>query len=409
MNLFLISIFLILYNVKCNILSKKCESWNEWSECENDYISRTCNYDYSIRDLKSCKNCGKWGNWSPCNNGITFRYLNNCAFIKDEKECTNNNEENNKIKNENPQGMLTNLSNEDLKKDNNKNEKTVLNNNDKQYKKENEELIFNDENSSQKLEINEDNDFSETFGNITEGNKKIDNGKSVKNIHLMTPSNSFNNESNTNEIRNENPIYENTKLPFIRENKKNEIKEHNYIYDINSIKRKKGENEDNNINLHNSNNEINKSYYNKKKVKKLRDNQNIKIINQKNEIDKNISKENLNSTVRMKTYDNTFNDENKNLYNFREIHENEYDTKNNDFKGKYNDSIKFNRIYIASGLGVVLILTGGIVGYIIHKEKKTDDFPIDSKEENYEVIFNDDTSKNKSIKALYEEEFWAFE
>ncbi|CRG99148.1 merozoite TRAP-like protein, putative [Plasmodium relictum] len=409
-NLFLINIFFLTYQLKCNIINTKCGSWNEWSECEGEFMSRTYNYDYSIRDLRSCKNCGKWGNWSSCNDGKTYRYLDNCSFFKEEKDCTSNKEDNKKIENGNLQSTVV-----DLNYDNNRNEETLLKDNNKQHEKENEVINFNKETNLQKSEKNQNDNISETPENKIKEDQKINNDEEdLKNIHKLnngfeSSSNLVNNQNDTQEQKNEDLVNKDAKSPIIQKNKENEIKEHNQIFNINSILGKENNGQLNNTNLRHNNNEMRKSSYQKKKVRKFGDNQKIKINNHNEKIDENKSKEDSNIANVLKTYEDTNNEENKNSYNSYGLYEDKYDTKDNDSKAKYNDSIKFNRIYIASGVGAVLILTGGVISYIMFKENKTDDVLIENKDENYEVLFNDDVLKNKSTKALYEEEFWAHE
>ncbi|SOV23010.1 merozoite TRAP-like protein [Plasmodium sp. DRC-Itaito] len=69
----------------------------------------------------------------------------------------------------------------------------------------------------------------------------------------------------------------------------------------------------------------------------------------------------------------------------------------------------YSKLYIASGIGTLILLGGSIATYFLYKEKNEKVVQEETKEENFEVMFNDDAVKGKDNKAMDEEEFWALE
>lgn len=87
-NILVIFVIFICIQIKRGSgLIHKCKKWKNWSECKHNFIVRYCITDKSLYEATDCENCGHWTNWSVCEEGKQYRYLEQCPHLKDERKC----------------------------------------------------------------------------------------------------------------------------------------------------------------------------------------------------------------------------------------------------------------------------------------------------------------------------------
>lgn len=81
------AILICIQNRRGSGLINKCKKWKNWSECKNNFIVRYCISDKSLYEATDCENCGQWTHWSVCEEGKQHRHLAKCPHLKDERKC----------------------------------------------------------------------------------------------------------------------------------------------------------------------------------------------------------------------------------------------------------------------------------------------------------------------------------
>ncbi|GAW79987.1 merozoite TRAP-like protein [Plasmodium gonderi] len=380
--------FFWLKQIHCkHVENRECKQWDSWSTCKDGISTRICLTDKSLTEKQTCTKCDNWSAWSTCVNGKRSRNVTNCPFIREEQDCDPNASEQQNARN----NITINFDNNneahvDEEKQNDNFENVMETESRLPVTGDNTDVTFI-EKSTQKEEKNDHtkNSFAHVMNNLHHkniGNHNITlstTSPSEEITHVDTNQGSLQSDEKTD---NANHMIDTT-LEKKDSNKGEEEKEENKsIYDLNSNQVDEAK-----IGLSSE----------PKKSKSFRDNKSDKFptlpgesVKQINAIPKHINRNYLYEQQGEKY----------------EHEENKSRKKHNTGGEKTGGAPNFNQTYIASGMGIIFLLTGSAASYAMYAGKYNQ-LSEEEKPENFEVIFNDDIKVKENNKSMYEDEFWA--
>lgn len=398
MKTYIVSIFFLLFIylpiTKGLGIINKCKRWNNWSECKNNFIVRYCISDNSLHEAKDCENCGNWTEWSSCENGKQHRHLTNCQHIRDIRSCDkiddHSKEEITKHKTNveltgaTKNGNILKPSLIDNKSDSNTNinaydfdsygTKSAAIENQSEY----DEIYEAKENSDTKMKsVNTDTENDKNDSYASHRSSQIEKAE-FKNImdkdHI---------EESQNNVEEDFVNVQNKEAEFTNETFKRspEISKHNIFQE--------------------AGNKIISLFSSSETKSELKSNPAFEQNTQNEDLSASGSKKNVISEAIPEEND-TFNDEARG-----ESKDKSKDKSKEDTKKGFAENI--SKTHIASGIFASAILGGGFMAYTYSQKKKRDaESENESKNEKYEVIFNENDKIDNS-KNMYEEEFWGYE
>ncbi|ANQ07084.1 Uncharacterized protein PCOAH_00014170 [Plasmodium coatneyi] len=358
--------FFSFIQISCErIKDNRCEQWDSWSHCKDGISTRICLTDKSITDKTTCKMCDIWGEWSACKNGKRHRKIVNCPFIREDQDCDPNN------------------SNEE----NARNNTTIYFNND-DYDDEHEDSFEETLEEESNLPVTGDSSqpvFLE--GDLHGEGKQQGMGESFVHVDQADAIAQEHNEVLTDATPSE------ASPPAGDANHPNEDEVHEPHNNSDEAQTNEAHPSSHNL----ADDQIDAAPISRpKRAKNFRDHKFEDFSSTSGEgQNKNHAGEN--------THQNSFNEQQENHHD--EHSKNEWKKKHNAGAGS-GGAPKFNQTYIASGMGLLFLLSGSAASYALYNGKYKQ-LTEDGKSENFEVIFNEDMKARDNSKSMYEDEFWA--
>lgn len=441
------------HQVTCTIANKKCVKWGQWTDCTDNYIFRFCEDAKDLYESIECKNCGMWTNWSECKDNKQYRQMADCDFIKESKDC---NEDAEKAKEEAKQDLELFKSknhNEDNRNDTNENDKDIKevkevkeiihsqiypNDVETHDLKEIEKINRTMDNSMKEHKIpQDDNDY---FKYDTSESEKGFSSSSDDNKKAAESSSQISQQQNIAVIDDNGNQANNQEIPFsdsLRNSRQADINRHNEVEDREEVMHRiltgsyslSPKDHEKDISLTQSTEEnqsdssekiSDHSYINqgekennqhtgftltqmkRDRTKQYKNNQDILENSNGPAGDSNVPKEDssklMNETGSSEKHSESV------APSHLETSEETEESSDPTFKlqntttttDQEQGNINYDKIYFAGGIAFVVLLAGGSVIYILKKKKGDEELDAENKEENYEVLFNEDNAKNKN-------------
>ncbi|SBS81571.1 merozoite TRAP-like protein, putative [Plasmodium ovale curtisi] len=422
-NIILVNAVLLLSEVKGDSLRKKCKEWGSWTKCVDGIITRNCLTDNTLREELPCKKCGGWGQWSPCKNGRRHRVVINCPFIKEKQDCSMDGE-NGKDKHKHTTIYFDTEGEKVVETSRDNNNNGVLSpENDIPVQGNSHHVNFIQESYTNKNKKKQRDTFSKVLNGMHEENANKNDFHETdpppsnsttsdtvsdvvadamsetvadKATSSLTPPSETTYLSSETQHEGENAavskVGHETSHPE-HGNEGNEGEQHDQNDTITSEGKQSIDEGTNTLKVHEDvNDSITALPSDSKRSKKFR--------NKEGEVNAHVTEPNESKDLYT---------ENMNMNEFYEQQEfkDEHTSKGSGRKNKGSNS-QFNHTYIASGIGLLLLLSGSAASYAMYNGKYNHLID-EAKPENFEVMFNDDVNKAKENKSAYEDEFWALD
>ncbi|EWC76219.1 hypothetical protein C923_03064 [Plasmodium falciparum UGT5.1] len=436
------------------LVCTKCDKWGEWSECKDGRMHRKVLNCPFIKEEQECDVNNEMAEDTHMNN--SYIYFNADDGDNEYEDHDDKNDDDKNYDNENDDDKNDDDKNDDDKNDDDKNDDEE-NYNDTEEKVKNNDIHNSSANSNNEVtnfiqikdkimikhkttnihpvnfiqekytrnnKYRSDN-FSKILNNMNHINNNNYNSRSsstssknargyrggssnmyphVPNYTSSSVHNSTNNERKSDEdldnIEGDNITKEERIVPINNKNYDNHD-EHSNIHEHDTSRNVDNEKYNSNDDLPNLSTydyDMNNDSYKKNHMKKPMDS----IKEEQTKQENNQNNEKVSSSEKQ-------NDDISALYehmNTKDQEHTQHEQPNDSAHGHFED---YSKLYIASGVATLVLLGGSITFYFLRKEKTEKVVQEETKEENFEVMFNDDALKGKDNKAMDEEEFWALE
>ncbi|KJP86657.1 hypothetical protein AK88_03664 [Plasmodium fragile] len=367
--------FFSLVQIRCESHDeKKCEQWDSWSACKNGISTRICLTDESVTDEVTCQVCDVWGDWSACKNGKRHRIVVNCPFIREDQDCDPNKS------NEQNTGNNTTIyfNNYDHDHDDDEHDDNF----EETLEEESNLPVTGDSSQPSFLQRNshmegKQDGMSESFAHIDEADATVQQHNDMLTDTTSSEESPFASDAN-------NEIHEN----HLNQDAVHEP--HNNIDEAQT--------DETHLSSHNlAHEEADAAPFSMpKRARNFREHKFEDFSSTSGE------GQNANNTEGNTNY-NSFNEQEQNQYE----HSNSEGRQKKHNTGAGNGGApKFNQTYIASGMGLLFLVTGSAASYALYNGKYQQ-LNEQAKNENFEVMFNEDMKAKESSKSMYEDEFWA--
>ncbi|SOV15097.1 merozoite TRAP-like protein [Plasmodium sp. gorilla clade G2] len=434
------------------LVCTKCDKWGVWSECKDGKKHRKVMNCPFIKEEQECDVDNDMEDDTSTNNNYIYFNVDEEENENENNNISNNNISNNNIDNNNVDvDENYNDDEEDVKNNDLNNSSTNSNNNDitnftqvndkmttthkttniypvnfiqQKYTKSNRHRSddfskilnsmnnmntnnhthrssssnntknFNTYRGNSYMHPHFSNYMSSSVSNTAREEKKTgDDADKIEHDNItkeerIVPTNTQHNNINNNHHHNNNNHHH-------HHHGRSDIHEHDTSYSVDGDK-------------HNSNKELpslstydydmNNDSYKNNYMKKLRDT----VKEEQTKLNNNQNNEKLSSSEK-------HNDDMSALYEHMNAKDQDHKQQEQSDSSSNSHFENYSKLYIASGIGTLVLLGGSIATYFLYKEKKEKVVQEEVKEENFEVMFNDDAVKGKDNKAMDEEEFWALE
>ncbi|CAA9987184.1 merozoite TRAP-like protein, putative [Plasmodium knowlesi strain H] len=361
--------FFSLIHISCELIrDKRCEQWDSWSPCKNGISTRICLTDKSVTDKMTCTMCNIWGEWSACQNGKRHRKIVNCPFIREDQDCDPNNSNEENARN----NTTIYFNNYDDEQGDNF-EETLEEESNLPVTGDNSEPVFLERNSHGERK---QQGMRESFAHVDE----VDTTAQEHNDMLTdtTPSEASPPADDASENHAKSPNPDELNEPHIN----SDGAQTDATYDPSS---------------HNpADDQSDTAPFSKpKRAKNFRDH---KFDDFSSTPGEGQNKNHAEGDTHRQS--------------FKEQQGNQHEQSKNEWRKKHNAGTgsggapKFNQTYIASGMGLLFLVSGSAASYALYngKYKQLNE---EAKNENFEVIFNEDMKARDNSKSMYEDEFWA--
>ncbi|GAB65497.1 hypothetical protein PCYB_062290, partial [Plasmodium cynomolgi strain B] len=368
----LLNIYLFsLIQISCKLTGKKkCEQWDSWSMCKDGISTRICLTDKSVTDKVTCKVCNIWEDWSDCENGKRHRKVVNCPFIREDQDCDPNNSNEENARN-NSTIYFNSFDHHDEQGDNI--EETLEEESNLPVTGDSSEPTFLEQGPHGERK---QHGMSESFAHVGKADATAQQHNEVltstAHSEVSPPAGDANNEIHAN--------HPNQDAAHGSHNNSNEAQTNA---------------------THPSSHNLGDDHADAapssepKRTKNFRDHKFEDFSSTSGE------GQNKNHT-----------EGNTNRSSFYEEKGNQHEHSKHKWRRKYNagggsgGAPKFNQTYIASGMGLLFLVTGSAASYALYNGKYKQ-LSEEAKNENFEVIFNEDIKAGENSKSMYEDEFWA--
>ncbi|CAG9481638.1 merozoite TRAP-like protein, putative [Plasmodium vivax] len=371
--------FFSLIQISCKRIGKrKCEQWDSWSACKDGISTRVCLTNKSVTDKMTCKACNIWGDWSACKNGKRHRKVVNCPFIREEQDCDPN-----KSNKQNARNNTTIYFNNDDYDDEQDDvfEETLQEESNLPVKGDSSEPIFLEQDSHGE---GKQQSMSESFAHVDEVDATAQPHNEVLTdtttpSEASPPADDANNETYVS-YPEEEPLHGPQNNSDEAQAGADHLSSHNLADDQADSQ---------------ADGQTNAAPSSEPRAKHFRDHKFEDVSSPPGEgQNENHAEGNTNQ--------NSFYEQQGSHH---EHSEHKWRKKHNAGAGS-GGAPKFNQTYIASGMGLLFLLSGTAASYALYNGKYKE-LTEEAKNENFEVIFNDDMKARENSKSMYEDEFWA--